>query len=492
MERPLCVLVVESADPLRALLVESATARGCRTVAVGSGAEAMEVAGQADVAIVGTGVPDTGRLALVERLRLRNPACRLVVLVEPAAVQEVVQAVRLGAEEVVPSPAADPDALERALERVLGGSHRHQRSTVAALAEEVGLVLGINPTMWRLAQFAHRVAATAANVLIQGETGTGKEVFARFIHRASDRAKQPFIAVNCGALPESLLESELFGHQRGAFTGADTTRRGIFEIADRGTLFLDEIGEASPQVQVKLLRLLETGRFRRVGGEQELRADVRIIAATNVPLEEAVRAGRFRADLFYRLDVISIHLPSLRERPEDIPVLADHFLRRLVGPGRAELSPEALAALCAYHWPGNVRELSNALTRAVTIAGGGVIGPEHLPARIRAPAGTASAGDRPAPADVVSRIARAEELPAPEVLLDAWAQGYLRTVSIQDGLDLKEWMNRWEEALDHVARKLIRRVLDSVGGDREEAARRLGITVRHLRYILNEKRAQAR
>lgn len=491
METTPCVLVVDGAPAVRTLLMETVAARGCRTVGAATGAEALQAGEGADVALIGLKVPDMDGLWLLEQFRQRHPACRVIVLVEPTAVREVVQAVRLGAEEVVPAPQDDPDALEHALQRVLGTARRRrQRSEVAALAEEVGLVLGINPVMWRTAQFAHRIAATAANVLIQGETGTGKEVFARFIHQASDRAAQPFIAVNCGALPENLLESELFGHERGAFTGASATRRGIFEIADRGTLFLDEIGEASHSVQVHLLRLLETGRFRRVGGEQELRTNVRIVAATNVPLEEAVKAGKFRADLFYRLDVISLHLPSLRDRPEDIPVLADHFLRRLAGPGQVELSPEALSALCSYRWPGNVRELNNALTRAVAIVGSGVIGEQHLPARIRSEPLPGDGAAAPAD-DLLTRLAQGDELPAPEALVDAWVQGYLRSADMESFLDLKELLGRWEEAVHLGSRKVINRMLSAVEGDRREAARRLGITLRNLRYILNEKRASS-
>jgi len=499
METTPCVLVAAGAPALRSLLTEVVSARGCRTAGAATGAAALQAGDGVDAAIIGLDLPDMPGLRLVEQFHQRYPACPLIVLVESGAVREIVQAVRLGADEVVPTPREEPDALEHALHRILGHCRRnHRRSQVSALAEEVGLVLGINPVMWQTAQLAHRIAPTPVNVLIQGETGTGKEVLARFIHRCSDRSEQPFIAVNCGALPENLLESELFGHERGAFTGASHTRRGIFEIADKGTLFLDEVGEASLAVQVKLLRLLETGQFRRVGGEQELKTDVRIIAATNVPLEEAVRAGKFRADLFYRLDVISLTLPPLRERPEDIPVLADHFLRRAAGDAPVELSPEALSVLCSYHWPGNVRELHNAITRAVTIVGRGVIGAAHLPARTRMEgaagadlarlASAAEQGRARGGADWLERLIQGEELPDPEVLVDAWMQGFLKGADLAEPLDLTGLMERWEEALHHGSRKVIHRVLAAAGGQREEAARRLGITVRRLRYLLNEKR----
>lgn len=493
MEARPCVLVAAGATALRSRLAEMVSARGCRILDAATGGEALRAGEGADVAVVSLDVPDVSGLRLVEQFRQRYPDCPMIVLVAPEAVQDAVQAVRLGAEEVVPTPLQESASLEQALDRILDRCQRsHRPSEVAALAAEVGLVLGINPAMWRTAQLAHRVAATQVNVLIQGETGTGKEMFARFIHRASNRADRPFVAVNCGALPENLLESELFGHERGAFTGANQTRRGIFEIADKGTLFLDEVGEASHSVQVKLLRLLETRRFRRVGGEQELKSDVRIIAATNVPLEEAVKAGKFRADLFYRLEVVSLHLPPLRERPEDIPVLADYFLRRAAGNAPVELSPEALSALCSYHWPGNVRELNNAITRAVAIVGRGVITPEHLPTRIRSQAENAG-GREPAgePAEWLSRLGGGREPPPPEVVLEAWMERYLRSVEQEEILNLDELMGRWEDAVHQASRTVIRRVLSDVRGDREEAARRLGITVRRLRYLLNEKRTTA-
>jgi len=236
-----------------------------------------------------------------------------------------------------------------------------------------------------------RVAASDASVLIEGESGTGKGLLAQTIHRQSGRAAGPFLAINCSGFQDQLLESELFGHEKGAFTGASATKAGLFEVAGGGSLFLDEVAEMSPAMQAKLLHALDTREFRRVGGTRILRPDVRIVAATNKRLEEEVRAGRFREDLYYRLNVVRLAAPPLRERPEDIPVLVDHFLQRFRLPGQPTkiLTPEALAELTSYAWPGNVRELSNIIERLTILVPGGIIGPEDLPLSHRAGASPA-------------------------------------------------------------------------------------------------------
>jgi len=237
--------------------------------------------------------------------------------------------------------------------------------------------------MVRVLQTARSLAAYNAAVLITGETGSGKEVVAQTIHRFSSRSSRPWIDVNCAALPEHLVESELFGHEKGAFTGAVAAKQGLIEVAEGGTLFIDEISETAPGLQAKLLRVLEDGRYRRVGGTQEARADVRVIAATNKDLEEEQRAGRFREDLYYRLNVVAVKLPPLRERPEDIPELVRHFLAtRRVGTQPFRLQPEALEALRRYDWPGNVRELANVLERAQILAEDSVVTLDDLPENI--------------------------------------------------------------------------------------------------------------
>jgi transcriptional regulator with GAF, ATPase, and Fis domain len=240
-------------------------------------------------------------------------------------------------------------------------------------------IVGKSPAIARLSKLILKVGASHVHVLVEGESGTGKELVARAIHAASPRASGPFVGENCAALSESLIESELFGHVRGAFTGAERDRRGLFALADGGTLFLDEVGDMSPRIQAKLLRVLQEKEFRPLGGRDVIRTDLRIVSATNRRLQEMVDAGTFRADLFYRLNVVGLKLPPLRERHEDVPLLAEHFLSRVRGGGRRGISHEALEMLSRYPWPGNVRELQNVIERAAVLAGGPVIGVDSLP-----------------------------------------------------------------------------------------------------------------
>jgi two-component system NtrC family response regulator len=294
-----------------------------------------------------------------------------------STVKTAVTAIQLGAYEYLEKPFDEIDAIEALVEKAAtSGQRTVAEDEWSEVAQEVGFQVGTSDVMRRLVSLTFKIARKNINVLIQGKTGTGKEVLARFIHAASNRANQTFIPVNCGALPENLLESELFGHERGAFTGASQTRRGIFELANRGTLFLDEIGDASPLIQVKLLRVLETGEFMRVGGEKPITTDVRVIAATNVNLEEAIREKTFREDLFYRLNVVQLEIPPLRDRAEDIPLLAEHYVEQLNPELR--LSPGTLRLLQDYHWPGNIRELVNVIRRAVVLCSGETILPQHL------------------------------------------------------------------------------------------------------------------
>jgi transcriptional regulator with GAF, ATPase, and Fis domain len=273
---------------------------------------------------------------------------------------------------------------------------RHVRSLPTTLDERFGFdaIIGRSPKFTAAIDAARKVAATATTVLLTGESGTGKEVLARAIHHASARADGPFVALNCAALPETLVESELFGHERGAFTGADKLKRGRFELAAGGTLFLDEIGELTPAVQAKLLRVLQERQYQRVGGTTTLGADIRLVAATNRDLERAVTDGRFREDLYYRVAVFRIHLPTLRERGEDVLLLADHFVRELGAKMERQqpvLSSEARELLLAHSWPGNVRELQNAIERALVLAESALISAEHLGIGSRLPADATTA-----------------------------------------------------------------------------------------------------
>jgi Nif-specific regulatory protein len=337
-----------------------------------------------------------------------------------------------------------------ALERVRAvASLRDQHAALAATdAERHALVAGSSPAMAGVLKLARRAAGAGATVLLLGESGTGKEVVARAIHRWSPRAERPFVAVNCTALTPELLESELFGHERGAFTGAVAQKRGRFEMADGGTIFLDEIGDLAPGLQAALLRVLQEREFQRVGGTQDLRVDVRVIAATNVDLEAAVAAGRFRRDLFYRLNVVTVELPPLRERQADLPPLAEHFVQRFcreTGRAPLEISPDALACLRAHRWPGNVRELQNAIERAVVLAPGPRLELEDLPRDVREPAaGAGGTGDG---------------------------------AGVSDGVPLRA-------AIDAFTRARVRAALAAAGGQQTEAARALGLPQSNLSRLM--------
>lgn len=482
-------LVAAVTTELQNFLAEFLRQHRC-TVTVAAGFSEMQSALQGadvlDMALVEMDLPAGTALRGIEWLRSRFPGARVIGIARQHSVNAVVQAVRLGAEDVVPDPADDIFPLQRAVTRALASrTQGGERDDVARLAAQVGMVLGINPVMWRLASQVVRVARHSFPVLITGETGTGKERFARLVHAASPRARGPFVDVNCGAVPRELQASELFGHQQGAFTGARQTRKGVFELAHGGTLFLDEIPSAPPDVQVSLLRVLETGTFRRVGGEENIRVDVRVVAASNVPLKDLVAEGKFRQDLYYRLDVFTVALPALRERPEDIPILAEHFLRQSLPPelaDRAALSPGAIELLCRYPWPGNVRELSNAMAHAAVLTPDGTVQPEHLPPRLWSWAADEAEGP-------ASRTASPPAWTAmdPEHLADAWVEALLAGRSAADAPDLEHVLARWEAAQLRVATRAIRWAMAHTGGNRAEAAAMLGIRVRTLRYLLNEK-----
>jgi two-component system NtrC family response regulator len=294
---------------------------------------------------------------------------------------------RLGAYDFLTKP-IDPTYLKLVMDRALG--QRALRDEVLQLRQELketysfNNVISRNPKMHGIFELVRHIAGTKSTVLIEGETGTGKELIAKAIHYSSEDRRGNLIAVNCAALPEALLESELFGHERGAFTSAEARRKGRFELADKGTIFLDEIGDVSGAMQSKLLRVIQERRFERVGGHESIEVDVRIVAATNKNLEAEVQHNRFREDLFYRLNVIKIDMPPLRERPEDIPLLITHFVAKYARSGEPpkKVSPDAMERLLAYRWPGNVRELENAIERAAVTSVGDTIEPEKLPPRV--------------------------------------------------------------------------------------------------------------
>ncbi len=362
------VLVVEDRASLRRMMRTALAQAGYAVTVAAEGDQGLELAGTGRFALVLTDLrlPGASGLEILGASRAVRPEVPVIVLTAHGTVQVAVDAMKAGAADFLEKP-IDVDDLLRLVE-----SHLSRR-TASRVLEAPGSpeIVGRHPLLRAAARLAERVAATDSTVLLTGESGTGKELFARAIHALSPRRKGPFVAVNCAALPEPLLENELFGHEKGAFTGAHKRHAGRFETARGGTILLDEIGELGPSVQAKVLRVLEEGRFERVGGSSTVSADARIVAATNRDLREMVDAGEFRADLYFRLEVFPIELPPLRERASDIPVIADHVLGRLakrMGRRPPRLSRDALGFLEAEPWPGNVRQLANLLERAVILA----------------------------------------------------------------------------------------------------------------------------
>jgi two-component system, NtrC family, response regulator AtoC len=457
MGRKIRVLVVDDDAVLRRLVSDQIARMGFDSTAASSGEEALAALGKSDfdVVLLDIRMPGmTGLVALREIRKLEEPP-EVIMLTADTSLPTGIEAMRLGAYDYLTKPAT-LDEIE-AVVRKADEKRRLVRQNVAlrdavrpsGAADDLNAPVFNSKAMEGLVALAETAARADSTVVITGESGTGKDVLARYIHAQSSRKDSPIISVNCAALPETLFESEFFGHERGAFTGATTTKRGLIEAADSSTLFLDEVGEMPQQTQVKLLHFLEEGKFRRVGSTRDRAADVRVIAATNRNLADDVNSGRFRADLFYRLNVISLHVPPLRQRPDDIPVLIDHFLnifRERFNRPSLNLSLDARSALEAYEWPGNVRELRNALERAVALA-------------------------------------TSDEIEAHQVV----------SLTPQPGVSEKASTGSDERTptLDELERRHILRVLDEAGGNRERAAVILGISARTLYRKLREYETNA-
>jgi DNA-binding NtrC family response regulator len=382
------LLVVEDIDDVRTSMQEMLTlALNVPVDAAADGARGLEMLSERPYSVLITDLrmPKMNGIRLMENIHSRQMPITVILTTGHGSVDLAVQAMRMGAYDFLTKP-ADPQHLCLLVQRALR-ERAIQDEVVALRAQLAGAhsfqnVLSKNPRMLDIFELIGNIATNSSTVLISGETGTGKEQIARAIHQASSAHRSgPLVALNCAALPETLLESELFGHEKGSFTGAATQRRGRFEHANGGTLFLDEVGDIPASMQVKLLRVLQERRFERVGGSETIEVDVRIVAATNRPLERMVKAGKFREDLFYRLNVIRVDLPPLRERPEDIPLLAAHFAQKFAQLGQPvpQILPEAMEVLLAYDWPGNVRQLENAIERASVTVRDGIIGSKHLP-----------------------------------------------------------------------------------------------------------------
>jgi two-component system NtrC family response regulator len=441
------VLVVDDEEAQRKVLAGFLRKRGFEVVASSGVDEALGHAASRtiDLAITDLKMPGKGGLELLEGLHGINPEIPVIVVTAFGTVASAVEAMKRGAADYLTKP-VDLDELEvlvaRTLERrALVSENRELRRQLESRYRLEGLATD-NAKMAEAINLAARAAPSRATILIRGESGTGKELMARAIHVASPRSKGPLVSVNVAALPETLLESELFGHERGAFTGADREHRGRFELADGGTLFLDEIGDLPRQTQVKLLRVLQEQAFQRLGGTRTIEVDVRVVAATNRDLEAMVGAGEFRDDLYYRLNVVSIEIPPLRQRREDIPLLVDHFLRRFAAEGGSEVktvSREAMDRLLKHSYPGNVRELENLVHRAVVLARGPSVTTADLPLHV-------SELEHEAPRATGSLVERLAEL----------------------------------------ERALLVEALTEADGVQTRAARALGISERHLRYRLKK------
>ncbi|MCE3225094.1 MAG: Sigma-54 dependent response regulator [Nitrospira sp.] len=391
------VLVVDDDADMRSLLCDVLQGRGHQCAGVGSGLEALTQLGEEDYAVVLTDLRMKGMLGteLLTRIKHSHPDIGVILMTAFGSVETAVEAMRYGASDYLTKP-VKTEELVRVVERAI--REAALRREVSRLRKEVHKeysfhhILGKSKPMQAIFDLIRRVADSPTNLLITGESGTGKELVAKAIHYNSDRRDAPFVPVNCAAIPEQLLESELFGHMRGSFTDAKMDKRGLFEEAQKGTLFLDEISELPLMLQAKLLRAIQEREIRRVGATKSISVDVRIIAATNLNLADEVKNKRFREDFYYRLNVIELRLPPLRERREDIPILVDAFLKKCAeirGKQVKGLSEAALAMLVDYAWPGNVRELENVIERAVTLSQGDVIGADDLPTQVQG-----SRGDR--------------------------------------------------------------------------------------------------
>ncbi|HEU4698892.1 MAG TPA: sigma-54 dependent transcriptional regulator [Gemmatimonadales bacterium] len=474
--QPARLLLVDDDEPACRLLAEVLERESyavARALSVPEALAKLEHEGPFDAVLTDLRMPGASGLDLLRAVRERDPGALVLVLTAFGDAITAGEAIRAGAYDFISKPydlAALRLTIARALERRRLADRRRDSGAVAdAIAEAqgyaprgeaggpppaVGLV-GHSPAIIDVMKTVARVAPSQAGVLISGETGTGKELVARTIHHFSERAARKFVAVNCSALAEGLLESELFGHVRGAYTGATGSRPGLIREADRGTLFLDEIGDISPGLQARLLRVLQEHEITPVGSETPIKVDVRVIAATHRDLPALVREGRFREDLYYRLNIVALALPPLRERRQDIPLLIDHVLRTLArqhGRGPVAVDAEAMRLLIGYDWPGNVRELHNVLERALVLAAQDVIGPEHLPAELTA-GGPAAASGSAAPAP-----AAPAEAAGPDAAV-------LRPLAA-------------------VEREHVLRVLQAMGGNRERAAHVLGISRRTLTRML--------
>ena len=462
------ILVVEDEKSMRDLLAMMLRREGYSVETADSGGPALkqiEKAGGYDLMISDISMPGMTGLELLGHSRRAAPDTAVILMTAFGSKETAIEALNEGAAYYVEKPFDLSEmkvVVRKTLEQKriatenedLRGQNRDLRAELKGKYRFEGLI-GRSAKMRTIFQLIERVATTGSTIMISGESGTGKELIARAVHYNSGRGDEKFVSINCGALPDELLESELFGHMKGAFTGATTTKQGLFQVADGGTIFLDEIGETSAAMQIKLLRVLQERKIRRVGGTEEIEVDVRVITATNLDLEKMVRERQFREDLFYRINVIPIQMPALREKREDIPALAEHFVqkyRERIGKPIRGISKTAMEFLESYDWPGNVRQLENVVERAVALEVGDVIQPESLPPEVR-----------------TGRMRRGEvEVSLPE-----------------RGMDL-------DRHLEELRRLYMIEAMERSGGVQTRAAEMLGMTFRSFRYFAKKYQLSAR
>ncbi len=446
------ILVIEDEAKLRRVIELQLKGAGFEVDQAGSAEEATKLADRADLVLTDLRLPGMTGLEFLTQMRRQNSRTPVIVMTAFGTIENAVEAMKSGAVDFLPKPFS-LDHLMAVVEKAL--EVRSLRDENQKLREELGQryefsnLVGRSPGMREIFATITRIAPTRATVLLAGESGVGKDMIARAIHQHSPRADRPFVKINCTAIPENLMESELFGYEKGAFTGANAMKIGKFELADTGTVFLDEIGDVPPSIQVKLLRILQEREFERLGGNKTKHIDVRVLAATNVDLRAALEQGTFREDLYYRLNVLPIDIPPLRERKEDIPFLAGHFIKKYAKDvdGRVDsISEAAVQKLVQYHWPGNVRELENVMERSMVLSPGPVLDAEDI---------------------------RLDSAPRRN-------QAAADTQFLPDGM-----------TLDEFEQSIIREALQRANGNKSQAARLLGLTRNALRYRLSQMGIEA-
>ena len=449
------ILVVDDEHSMREFLEIMLDKEGYQVATAAGGGEAINILKKKDFDLVITDIrmKETDGLQVLKKCKELHPKTVVIMISAYASTSTAVEAMKWGAYDYLPKPFKVREiktVIHDALASAQSQEPQEKPAVDTASATHCHGIVGESPELKKILELIPRVAAAASNVLITGESGTGKELIAKAIHRESPRKDKPFVVVNCGSVPETLMESELFGHKKGSFTGATATRSGLFETAHRGTLFLDEMAELHPPVQVKLLRAVQEKTFKMVGGSEEISVDVRIISATNRDLEREVMDGNFREDLYYRLNVINIHMPPLRERPDEIPLLAQHFLEKYsdqMGKDIRKISSYALDLLKSYNFPGNIRELQNIIERSVALEASNIVLPDSL---------------------TLSSFKQTQ------------VQSKTESVSLtmpQEGIDL-------DNVLGQLEKDLLQQALERTRGAKQKAAELLGISFRSFRYRL--------